>query len=199
MGNRRFAFAVALLLLAVGLWWWGRPSAPSPQTSGSPAASAPASASTAAFPTATPGTAPAAPAATTVRPPVLTDGGPVPDSALIAEPPFEHIELLNAPGRTVQQDLSLLNDLFASWQTTFPRQGNPVGNNDEITTTLTGRNALRYAMIPRNHPAINAQGELVDRWGTPFQFHQISGAKMEIRSAGPDRKLYTADDAVFTP
>ena len=58
---------------------------------------------------------------------------------------------------------------------------------------------LGFAFIPPGNPAINARGELCDRWGTPFFFHQLSGSQMEIRSAGPDRKLWTPDDEVLTP
>jgi len=37
---------------------------------------------------------------------------------------------------------------------------------------------------------------LVDAWGTPFFFHQLSGHEMEIHSAGPDKIMWTADDLV---
>jgi hypothetical protein len=43
---------------------------------------------------------------------------------------------------------------------------------------------------------INEKGELVDAWGTPFFFHQLSGSEMEIRSAGPDKVMWTDDDLV---
>ena len=43
---------------------------------------------------------------------------------------------------------------------------------------------------------VNGQGELVDSWGTPYFFHQVSGTETEIRSAGPDRKMWTEDDLV---
>ena len=46
---------------------------------------------------------------------------------------------------------------------------------------------------------VHRDGELCDRWGTPFFFHAESAARMEIRSAGPDRRLWTEDDVVFTP
>ena len=104
---------------------------------------------------------------------------------------------LNAPGGTIQRDLEILNEVFATFQTNFPRTGNPVGENNEITAALTGDNSLKFAFISRRHPAINAKGELCDRWGTPFRFHQISGTQMEIRSAGPDRKFGTDDDAIW--
>jgi hypothetical protein len=37
---------------------------------------------------------------------------------------------------------------------------------------------------------------MIDRWGTPYFFHQISATSMEIHSAGPDRKMGTEDDIV---
>ena len=106
---------------------------------------------------------------------------------------------LNAPGGTLRRDLEILHEVFATWQTNFPRTGNPVGENAEITAALAGDNPVRFAFIPRGHRAINARGELVDRWGTPFRFHQLSGTQMEIRSAGPDKRFGTADDAAFAP
>jgi hypothetical protein len=74
---------------------------------------------------------------------------------------------------------------------------NPVGTNAEITSSLLGSN-LKQVKIPLPDGAtLNGAGELCDPWGTPFFFHQQSGTKMEIRSAGFDRKLYTADDVVM--
>ncbi|MEO6004289.1 MAG: hypothetical protein ABIZ04_19265 [Opitutus sp.] len=106
---------------------------------------------------------------------------------------------LNAPSGNIRTDLEIVAALIESFRTNFPASGNPVGENAEITAALTGRNALHVALIPRKHPAINAQGELCDRWGTPFFFHQMSGTSLEIRSAGPDRRMRTEDDVVLTP
>jgi hypothetical protein len=106
-------------------------------------------------------------------------------------------ETLNSPATGIAADLRLLDDLFATFRTNL--RENPVGSNADITAALTGANSLRLALLPRDHPAINAAGELCDRWGTPFFFHQLSGTQMEIRSAGPDQKLWTADDTIFTP
>ena len=120
-----------------------------------------------------------------------------PESKIENSPPSP-ADALNAPGGTIRRDLEILQETFATWQTNFPRAGNPVGENSEITAALLGDNRLRFAFIRRDHPAINRDGELCDRWGTPFRFHQLSGEQMEIRSAGPDRKFGTADDA-FSP
>ncbi len=76
--------------------------------------------------------------------------------------------------------------------------GNPVGTNPEITAELNGGNAKGVKFISEDSGLrINGRGELVDYWGTPFFFHQISASEMEIRSAGPDKKMWTADDLVM--
>lgn len=106
---------------------------------------------------------------------------------------------LNAADSTIRRDLETLDQIFEAWRTNFPREGNPIGENAEITRALTGDNRIGFALIPPKHPAINASGELCDRWGTPFRFHQISGEEMEIRSAGPDGRFATGDDAVWAP
>ena len=73
---------------------------------------------------------------------------------------------------------------------------NPIGSNAEITKALTGDN-LKQVKIPiPEGSSRNADGEMCDRWGTPYFFHQLSGKQMEIHSAGPDRKMGTGDDVV---
>ena len=76
--------------------------------------------------------------------------------------------------------------------------GNPVGTNAEITRALNGDNpghARFLDGIPGQQ--INSNGQLVDPWGTPYFFHQLSGSDMEVRSAGPDRIMWTSDDIVI--
>jgi hypothetical protein len=73
---------------------------------------------------------------------------------------------------------------------------NPVGTNAEITKALMGGNSKQAMLGPTDGQGINDQGELVDQWGTPYFFHQMSGTHMEIRSAGPDKKMWTSDDVV---
>ena len=75
--------------------------------------------------------------------------------------------------------------------------GNPVGVNSEITSQLNGHNPKQADFIrPEAGMRINDRGELVDPWGTPYFFHQVSGTEMEIRSAGQDKIMWTADDLV---
>ncbi|MGH7971893.1 MAG: hypothetical protein ACREIC_24530, partial [Limisphaerales bacterium] len=75
--------------------------------------------------------------------------------------------------------------------------GNPVGTNEEITQALRGENPKHINFLTSDGNRLDSQGELVDTWGTPYFFHQLSGHEMEIRSAGPDRKMYTSDDLVI--
>jgi hypothetical protein len=130
--------------------------------------------------------------------PATGPGAPAAGSASGTEEPSRLADRLNAPGGDIRTDLRIVDQILIAYRSAL-RTGNPVGENAEITAALRGGNRLGFAFIPAGHPAINAKGELCDRWGTPFFFHQISGEKMEIRSAGPDRALWTADDAVFTP
>jgi hypothetical protein len=73
---------------------------------------------------------------------------------------------------------------------------NPVGTNAEIMKALMGENKKGARFGPPEGQQLNGDGELVDRWGTPYFFHQLSKTEMEIRSAGPDRVMWTGDDQV---
>ena len=139
------------------------------------------------------------------RPALETQVTPAPIAFRASAPkeePLDSLNLaedLNAPNKTIQNDLRVLNGVFLVWQTNFLRTGNPVGDNAEITAALLGRNNLRLSFISSTNRAINSQGQLCDRWGTPFFFHQISGTQMEIVSAGPDRTRGTPDDVALSP
>jgi hypothetical protein len=74
---------------------------------------------------------------------------------------------------------------------------NPVGTNPEIARALAGENPKQIVFLKPDGNRLNANGELVDPWGTAYFFHQLSGTEMEIRSAGPDKKMWTADDLVI--
>ena len=73
---------------------------------------------------------------------------------------------------------------------------NPVGTNAEIMKAIMGGNPKSAVLGPPEGQHVNANGELVDRWGSPYFFHQLSKDVMEIRSAGADLKLWTRDDLV---
>lgn len=96
------------------------------------------------------------------------------------------------PGIVLENMRSAIRDYGARFG------GNPFGNNREITAKLNGGNPKQVVFLkPEDGMRLNERGELIDNWGTPLFFHQISGSEMEIRSAGPDRKMWTRDDLVI--
>lgn len=111
---------------------------------------------------------------------------------------YRPLDRLNDPAQDIEADLKLLVDLFFHYQVAVKDpSGNPIGDNAEIVRALQGRNRARLAFLPERHPALNDRGELRDRWGTPFFFHAVSGTRMDVRSAGPDRTMWTDDDVVL--
>lgn len=101
--------------------------------------------------------------------------------------------LLVADGTPVEDRASLEDIVINYLQSAPPSTRPPLGTNEEITRALMDRDALGESAIPASHPAI-VSGQLVDRWGSPWFFHQMSADLIEVSSAGPDRKLFTADD-----
>jgi hypothetical protein len=73
---------------------------------------------------------------------------------------------------------------------------NPFGTNAEIMKAVMGENPKQAKLGPPEGQKLNAAGELVDRWGTPYFFHQLSKSSMEVRSAGPDKVMWSEDDVV---
>ena len=143
------------------------------------------------------------PAESSAVAPAINSGSPLQASAVPptnARPERSTLaDALNLPAGDIRSDLRIVAEIIETFRTNFLHSGNPVGNNAEITSALTGRNPLQLSLIPPDHPAINRSGELCDRWGTPFFFHAESASRMEIRSAGADRRMWTDDDVVSGP
>jgi hypothetical protein len=203
MKNSKLILAVFCVIATVSFWYLGRPPAPPPQENTAENAVAPKTAAmteplrassqnksegTASSPTAEQRAAHAvAPQSDalnqgSVSPPVPQIGTPAPppDAPPVLEP---------------EQKLEALRLMFRNYGQRF--RGNPVGNNAEITSSLKGRNPGNADYLADGIHAINDKGELCDAWGTPYFFHQLSGTEMEIRSAGPDKKMWTSDDLVI--
>jgi hypothetical protein len=101
-------------------------------------------------------------------------------------------EVAALPAATVLDNMRMV---IHNYGATFGE--NPVGNNAEITAALAGKNPRQINFISGVAGLrVNENGELVDAYGTPFFFHQLSGKVMEIHSAGEDRKMWTFDDLV---
>jgi len=189
MTPRRAALAALVLLATFALYFLNKGAAPGPEPG------------VQSSPTAEAGTKPKPQGQTSTA--KVEGTGPAPGSPSTGSSfnpaDFPIAARLNAADSTIQRDLEILDQVFEAWRTNFPREGNPVGENRDITRALSGTNRINFALIPAKHPSINTAGELCDRWGTPFRFHQLSGEQMEIRSAGPDRRFATPDDAVWMP
>ena len=100
---------------------------------------------------------------------------------------------LHAKSGDAALDLGSLEQVFELYRFVF--KANPVGSeNQEIMAQLLGNNAKKLVFFPRNHPSLNEDGVLLDRWGTPYYFHPLSAQLMDMRTAGPDGNLWTDDD-----
>lgn len=94
-----------------------------------------------------------------------------------------------------EDDLSALANTFANLLLLL-KSDRPfrMGANEEFAAALLGQNAAHEVFLTAPHPALNDQGQLIDRWGTPLFFHVRESTRIDIRSAGPDRMMWTNDD-----
>lgn len=70
----------------------------------------------------------------------------------------------------------------------------PLSANEDWADLYRGKNGAREEFLPPRHVALNDKGQLIDRWKTPLFFHALGSGRYEIRSAGPDQTMWTADD-----
>lgn len=92
-----------------------------------------------------------------------------------------------------EEDIQILQQvLYRYRQATGSNPGG--GENGAIADRLFGKNERGVRFLPDREGWVNRDGELVDRWGTPYFFHSVSAEEMEIVSAGPDKELWTDDD-----
>lgn len=96
---------------------------------------------------------------------------------------------------TLRDDLTGMQRLSLSYVTLVKNHARkPIGCNADLAEALRGNNPYKQRFLPDKHQAFNEKGELIDRWETPLFIHPISAGNWEIRSAGPDKKLWTDDD-----
>ena len=150
-------------------------------------------------------------------PPPFPVENPPPDTAEIPVPPTPPAAVLPAvpvpattappatrvlPGSVTEipvaaediaEDLNAVDATMRNFQAIHGE--NPIGSNAEITAALLGNNLKQIKLEVPAGSRVNGQGEMCDRWGTPYFFHQVSATEMEIRSAGPDRKMWSEDDS----
>ena len=107
---------------------------------------------------------------------------------------------LNAPASDATRDVAALHGMLRQYLRQLrQRPGHPIGNDADLARVLTGQNPMKLVFLPPTHPALSPDGRLRDRWGTPYFIHPRGNGAFEVRSAGADRKLFTADDAIENP
>ena len=202
MKSKSFTVYVVLALAALALWFvrpTGRISEPgqaTPQTVAAPTPLTPYAEPNTARGTSPPNVA-IGPVGGTPRPAasVVTTSGPLAtQSAVAANSPLKASESSLLPNQTAQIDVGRVRHMVSDYHTLMGE--NPVGTNAEIMKQMMGGNSHQATLGPPEGMALNSQGELIDQWGTPFFFHQLSADKMEVRSAGPDKIMWTTDDVI---
>lgn len=123
--------------------------------------------------------------------PMVRSGAELPRSTNAVEPAIPPRVLSQPEARADILNVALM---FRDFRTKLG--GNPVGSNAEIMKAVMGGNSAQATLGPPPGQGLNDKGELVDRWGTPYFFHQLSKTHMEIRSAGPDRIMWNSDDVI---
>jgi hypothetical protein len=94
-----------------------------------------------------------------------------------------------------ENDLTLMSRLMENSLLLVKAAGHrPLSANEDWADLLRGRNGTQERFLPDEHVALNARGQLIDRWQTPLFFHALGGGRYDLRSAGPDQKLWTNDD-----
>jgi hypothetical protein len=131
-------------------------------------------------------------------PPEPPDPEQEPDDARTAGSPVAAD--FNAPDGNAARDVEALHTMLRQYLRHLRRRpARPIGDDSDLAYVLTGHNPMKLVVLPPNHPALSEDGRLRDRWGTPYFIHHRGKGAFEIRSAGPDRKLFTPDDEVANP
>ena len=176
MKTRLHALLLVIALVAViaaAMWMTSGPPAPVTEE---PAPQPETTSSSAPLPSASPTVAVALPA-----PPIPPD----------LPPPKPRV----VPSPEALKDIEDIQFILRDFRT---RVGdNPTGTTAEIMKELMGANRAQAKLGPPPGQKMNDEGELLDRWGVPYFFHQLSRNEMEIRSAGPDGAMWTNDDVVM--
>jgi hypothetical protein len=143
--------------------------------------------------------APAPPPAADIIPPsiIVTEQSLPPPRAGGGSPGMHDIAGYAAPERGDHDDVKLLANSLTSFLAIHKQAGGrPLSANGEWSAALRGLRPGSTRWFDDSAPLFAADGRVIDRHGSPLHFHALGGMVWEIRSAGPDRRLFTDDDAV---
>jgi hypothetical protein len=104
------------------------------------------------------------------------------------------------PDKPPRHDLETLSQLMSNFLLLVKSEADrPLSDNEDWARALLGANPAHERFLPEHSPVLNGNGQLIDRWGTPLSFHAKRRGHYAIRSAGPDRKMWTRDDIILDP
>lgn len=102
-----------------------------------------------------------------------------------------------SPASSAAEDLEALHGILGNAMLLLKDfHSRPLADNADFVAVLQGSNPHQVAWIRPGHPMVSESGELLDRWGQPVFFHRESAEHASLRSAGPDRVMWTEDDVV---
>ncbi|MEO6754714.1 MAG: hypothetical protein ABIP85_23300 [Chthoniobacteraceae bacterium] len=203
MKPRVIVLLAAVLVFGVAAWiWLGSDLAGTPDPADHPRTGTPVARENTPAPAVAPAPVESVPAP---PPPVRTASAVMPGTPLVRTTPTPQPLNAVAAVRTVpvshadravegKVELEQVRTMLRDFRTRLGQ--NPIGSNAEIMKAIMGGNEVRARLGPPPGQEVNEQGELLDRWGKPYFFHQLSRDSMEIRSAGPDGRMWTVDDLV---
>lgn len=133
--------------------------------------------------------------------PVL--GPPIPAGAIPKLPPTpmpgavgnQILAGYGDPSAKPEEDLALMHRALGNFALLVKGADPlPLGANEDIAAALLGKNSRKTVFLQSPTPALNDAQQLIDRWGTPLYFHARARDRIEIRSAGPDKIMWSDDD-----
>ena len=141
------------------------------------------------------------PASTDVSPaPVPTYSQPSPERPSAPTASERLLEGYADPATSPIEDLRKLHRVLTGYFSVVKDASrNPIGGNADLAAALRGENPNRTIFVHPGHPAFSPDGLLRDRWDTPVIVHPEGWRRIELRSAGPDKVPYTADDLILNP
>ncbi|MDA8975240.1 hypothetical protein N9F50_01490 [Akkermansiaceae bacterium] len=107
----------------------------------------------------------------------------------------DFLESYASEATTGQQDIQVFYDYLTNvFLLIKNRDSAQYAINEDLSEFLLGKNSDRAALVSQNSHIFDKEKRIIDRWGTPIHIHTISHNNFELRSGGPDQKLFTEDD-----
>jgi hypothetical protein len=97
---------------------------------------------------------------------------------------------------TTRNEEEQLGNAIVQYAVVFQKY--PTNDNAGLTKNLTGDNPKQLTLLNLMESSTNKDGQMIDVWGTPYQFTFNSTNNFAIRSAGENHTFGDMDDVVFS-